>query len=30
MIREALAGNGKFKSSEELISRIFASSQIEV
>lgn len=30
MIREALAGNGKFKSSEKLIAHIFASSQVGV
>ena len=29
MIRDALAGNGKFKSSEKLIAHIFASSQVE-
>ncbi len=30
MISQALAGNGKFKSSEELIAHIFATSQVEV
>lgn len=30
MIRQALAANGNFKSSEELIAKIFATSQVEV